>query len=122
MKNAPVTTRIILRLARFLFRPAALAALLLAGGNAFAFPVELEFDPGELDVAAEVHSDGRLALVRVVNSEEFALRCQAVFRNGPEIARTRQAIVAAGDRATLSWAPNRRVVRMRIELQCARQN
>lgn len=105
-----------------MFRSAALAALLLAAGNAFAFAVELEFDPGELDVVAEALSDGRLALVRVVNGEEFALRCQAVFRNGPEIARTRQAIVAAGDRATLSWAPNRRVVRMRIELHCARQN
>ena len=105
-----------------MFRPAALAALLLAAGNAFAFPVELEFDPGGLDVVAAAHSDGRLALVRVVNGEEFALRCEAVFRNGPEIARTRQAIVAAGGQATLSWAPNRRVVRLRIEVQCARQD
>jgi hypothetical protein len=99
-----------------------MAALLLAAGNALAFAVELEFDPAGLDVVAEAHSDGRLALVRVVNGEDFALRCEAVFRNGPEIARTRRAIVAAGESAALSWAPNRRVVRLRIELQCARHN
>jgi len=102
------------------FRPAALAALLLVSGNALAFAVELDFEPGGLDVVAEAYSDGRLALVRVSNGEDFALRCQAVFRNGPEIGRGRQAIVAAGEAATLSWAPKRTVVRLRIELHCDR--
>ena len=102
-----------------MFRPVTAAVLVLAAGTALAFAVELEFDPGGLDVLAEAYSDGRLALVRVANGEDFALRCQAVFRNGPEIARTRQAIVAPGESATLSWAPNRNVVRLRIQLQCA---
>lgn len=98
-----------------------MAALLLAAGNALAFAVELDFDPGDLDVVAEALSDGRLALVRVNNGEEFALRCEAVFRNGPEIARGRHAIVAPGGQATLSWSPNRTVVRLRIQLRCDRQ-
>jgi len=122
MKNATVITRIILRLARLVFRPVAAAVLVLAAGTALAFAVELEFDPGGLDVLAEAYSDGRLALVRVSNGEDFALRCQAVFRNGPEMGRARQVIVAASDQATLSWAPKRTVVRLRVELHCERHD
>jgi hypothetical protein len=32
----------------------------------------------------------------------------------------RQAIVPGGDSATLSWAPKRNVVRLRIEVNCER--
>ncbi len=122
MKNAPVITRIILRLARLVFRPVAALALVLAAGSALAFAVELEFDPGGLDAVAEAYSDGRLGLVRVLNGEDVALRCHAVFRNGPEVGRARQVIVAAGEQATLSWAPKRTVVRLRIELHCERHD
>ena len=105
-----------------MFRPVTAAVLVLAAGTALAFAVELEFDPGGLDVLAEAYSDGRLALVRVANGEDFALRCQAVFRNGPEMGRTRQVIVAASDQATLSWAPKRTVVRLRVALHCERHD
>ena len=93
--------------------------LALLASPAAAFPVELDFDAAGLDVSADVHSDGRLAAVRVVNNENFALRCTARFRNGPEQVRVRRAIVAAGEQATISWTPRRQVVRLVIELHCA---
>jgi len=98
-----------------------LLAVLLAllASPAAAFPVELNFDAADLDVSADVHSDGRLAAVRVVNNEDFALRCTARFRNGPEQVRARHAIVPPGEHATISWTPRRQVVRLVIELRCA---
>ena len=98
----------------------AAAALMLASSTAAAFPLELDFDPAGLDVIASPHTDGRVAMVQVHNGEDFALRCHAVFRNGPEVGRARQVIVAAQSPATLSWTPKRSVVRLRIELRCER--
>jgi hypothetical protein len=98
----------------------AAAWLLLFSGAAAAFPLDLDFDPAGLDVIATPATDGRSAMVRVLNGEDFAVRCRAVFRNGPEVGRARQVIVAPGQPATLSWTPTRSVVRMRIELHCER--
>jgi hypothetical protein len=97
-----------------------LAALLLTllAGPAAAHPVDLEIDAGSLNIAAVVHTDGRVTAVRVANQEALAIRCDAVFRNGPEVARTRRAIIAPGDSAALSWTPRRTVVRLRVELRC----
>lgn len=95
------------------------AFLALLASNAAAFPVDLNFDAADLDVSADVHSDGRLAAVRVVNNEDFAVRCTARFRNGPEQVRARHAIIPPGERTTLTWTPRRQVVRLVIELRCA---
>lgn len=95
--------------------------LALLASAAAAFPVDLRVDAPELNVSADVHSDGRLAAVRVVNHEDFTLRCTALFRNGPEQARARHAIIPPGEGATLSWTPRRNVVRLVIELRCAPQ-
>jgi hypothetical protein len=95
--------------------------LLAAASAAFAFAIDLDFDPAGLDVVAEPYSEGPVAVVRLFNGEEFPVRCRATFRNGPEASRLRQAIVPGGESATLSWAPKRSVVRLRVELQCERQ-
>lgn len=95
--------------------------LLFAASTALAYPVELEFEPRGLDVFAESYSEGPMAMVRVTNGEDFPVVCRAVFRNGPEASRQRQAVVAPGDSALLSWAPKRTVVRLRVGLHCERQ-
>lgn len=95
--------------------------LALLATNAAAFPVDMNFDPADLNVSADVKSDGRLAAVRVVNHEDFAVRCTARFRNGPEQVRARHAIIPPGERTTLTWTPRRQVVRLVIELRCAPQ-
>lgn len=102
------------------FLVAALLALL--AGPAAAFPTDIEINAGALDVTAAVHADGRLAIVEVINRERFAVRCKAVFRNGPEVGRARRVIVGAEDTGTLTWAPRREVVRLRVELRCERQD
>lgn len=101
--------------------PAA-ALLALLAGPAGAYPTDIEVDAGTLHVTAAVHADGRLAIVEVTNQERFAVRCHAVFRNGPEVGRGRRTIVGAGDTGTLTWSPRREVVRLRVELSCAPQD
>jgi hypothetical protein len=96
----------------------AAAALMLLAGSAAAFPTELTFDDGGLNVEAELISDGRLAIVRVTNGEGFALLCDAVFRNGPEVGRVRRVVVGPASVATLNWTPRRKVVRLRVEASC----
>jgi hypothetical protein len=51
----------------------------------------------------------------------MVIRCEAVFRNGPEVGRARRAIIEPGDSAALSWIPRRTVVRLRVELRCEPQ-
>jgi hypothetical protein len=106
--------------ARMIYRLVATLVLLSAAGAALAFAVEMDFDAGGLDVLAEPYSQGPVAVVRLINGEAFPVRCRATFRNGPEASRLRQAIVPGGDSATLSWAPKRNVVRLRIEVNCER--
>lgn len=97
------------------------ACLALLASHAAAFPVDLNFDAAELNVSADVHSDGRLAAVRVTNHEDFAVRCTARFRNGPEQVRVRHRIIPPGEHSTITWTPRRQVVRLVIELRCVPQ-
>ena len=99
-------------------RFAAGVLLLLLTGVAAAFPVELEVAAPGLDVVATGQSANDLAVVRAVNHESFAVRCVAIFRNGPERERSRRVTIQPAASVALSWAPRRSVVRMRIELQC----
>ncbi|MFU8894914.1 MAG: 3-phosphoglycerate kinase [Gammaproteobacteria bacterium] len=93
-------------------------SLVLFAAAAMAFPTDLELDVDGLNVQALTHIDGRVAGVRVSNHERFAVRCEAVFRNGPEISRARRAVIDPDDTALLSWTPRREVVRLRVELSC----
>jgi hypothetical protein len=101
-----------------MFRFLSATPLLLLAGLVFAFPTDLEVSANDLAIAAQVHTDGRNAIVNVSNSEDFAVRCDALFRNGPEMGRVRRAIIEPGESAPLSWTPRREVVRLRIELEC----
>jgi hypothetical protein len=94
--------------------------LALLAGVAWAFPVDLEVDADGLSIGTVVHSDGALAIVSVTNQEEFPLRCDAEFLSGPEFGRTRHAIIEPGRVASMSWTPQREVVRLTIKLSCAR--
>lgn len=96
----------------------ATALLALMAGQAAAFPTELAVEAGELNIEAVAIQDGRVAGVRVTNREAFPVRCSAAFRNGPETGRARGTVIAPAETRTLSWIPQRQVVRMRIELRC----
>lgn len=104
--------------------PRILTAALLAllAGAAAAYPTDLEVDAGSVKITAKVISDGRLAVVHVTNLEGFAVRCDAVFRNGPELGRARRAIIEPAETGALTWMPRREVVRLRVELSCEPQD
>lgn len=101
-----------------MYRLIAALALLLLSQAAAAFPIDLEVDAEGLDLEAVVHTDGLLAVVQVTNHEQAAIRCTARFFAGPDRGRTRRAIIEPGHSASLSWAPRRTVVRLRVELSC----
>jgi len=96
-----------------------LAILLgLVAGAAAAYPADMTVESGGLEVDAQLHVDGLLAIVRVSNRDTTAIRCDAEFFNGPERGRARHAIIPAGETAALRWSPRRTVVRLRVEVRC----
>ncbi len=98
-----------------------LAAMWLAllATTAAAFPTDLEIEAEGLAISASTESDGRLAFIHIDNREAFAVRCEAAFRNGPEVGRVRRATLEAAESRTLSWMPRRQVIRVRVVLSCA---
>lgn len=92
--------------------------LLAASATALAYPVEMDFERNGLDVHAEVSQVGEQTIVMLTNGEGFPVRCEAVFRNGPEQSRARRVVLEAGDSRPLNFSPQRSVVRMRVEVWC----
>ncbi|GGO83490.1 hypothetical protein GCM10011348_27390 [Marinobacterium nitratireducens] len=86
--------------------------------NASAFPIELEQQLHELDVGVEAGSSENMAWIRLANAEPRSVHCAATFRNGPEIARTRQTTIEPGQTTVLSDAVHRPVLKMRIRVEC----
>jgi hypothetical protein len=99
-------------------RAIALGVLLAWTVPALAYPVDLEFERNGLDVMAMVDQVGAQTIVRVTNGEAFPVRCEAIFRNGPEQSRARRAVLQPGDTRPFAFAPNRTVVRMRVQVWC----
>lgn len=96
----------------------AAVSLALLATTAAAFPTDLEINAEGLSVTAHTESDGRLAFVHINNREAFAVRCEAAFRNGPEVGRVRRATLEAAESRSLSWMPRRQVIRVRVVLSC----
>lgn len=93
-------------------------SLALLATAAAAFPTDLEINAEGLSIAAQTESDGRLAFIHISNREAFAVRCEAAFRNGPEVSRVRRATLEAAESRSLSWMPRRQVIRVRVVLSC----
>lgn len=97
---------------------AALALALAWSAAALAYPVDMDFEGNGLDVLAEVDRIGEQTIVRLTNGESFRVRCEAVFRNGPEQSRARRVVLGPGESRPLVFAPQRAVVRMRVSVWC----
>jgi len=85
---------------------------------ALAYAVEMEVERNGLDIFAEIDQVGVQTIVRVRNGESFPVRCEAVFRNGPEMSRARRATVEPGATRPFTFVPKRDVVRLRVEVWC----
>ena len=93
-------------------------ACLLCSGLAHAYPIELVFKSQGLDVDATHALLGESTVVRLLNHEDFAVRCDVQFNNGPQLERTRKVTVAAGDSGIARFTPSRVVLRLRVTVEC----
>ena len=93
-----------------------LGALLSA--PAWGYPIDVSYESEGLDVAIEPVQLDMATVVVLRNFEPRDVRCDVVFENGPEVARRRKVTVEAGGQRTTRFQPRRRVVRMRISVNC----
>ncbi|MCQ4314279.1 3-phosphoglycerate kinase [Pseudomonas stutzeri] len=102
-------------------RFAALASLAIIPLSALAvsYPVELEQELNGAEVLATTETiDRDMAGLLLQNFGERPVECTAVFRNGPEVPRTRRTTLASGERKPLTAKFKRDVIRLRVKLTC----
>ncbi|MEJ2514452.1 MAG: 3-phosphoglycerate kinase [Gammaproteobacteria bacterium] len=85
---------------------------------AWAWPVDLDLETNGLEVTAQVDQIGDSAVVRLTSYATVTVRCELVFRNGPETPRTRQVVLEPGETRPVNHRPQRSVVRLKIEAWC----
>lgn len=81
------------------------------------FPIEIMGDLGGLEIAVEAGYTGVDAYVRLLSSHDTPVRCNVLFRNGPE-SRRRSTRLTAHQARTVVGGLRRKVVRLRISLTC----
>ncbi|MCQ4259149.1 3-phosphoglycerate kinase [Stutzerimonas stutzeri] len=103
---------------------AALVSLAIIPLSALAvsYPVELEQELNGTEVLASTETiDRDMAGLVLQNFGDRPVECTAVFRNGPEVPRTRRTALAAGERKPMTAKFKRDVIRLRIKLTCEPQ-
>lgn len=95
----------------------ALLGLLLAGGTALAYPVQVTLETHGLEVKVDHTQVGNGTILNLLNGEPRAVRCDVNFRNGPERRRRRVSVDATASR-TVTFTPQRAVTRMRVNVEC----
>lgn len=99
-----------------------LSALLLAvlplGAFAYSIEVTEKLTDTEItyDVQEVTYNMGGLLLR---NHGPVAVRCEALFRNGPEAPRVRKVLLDPHSQKTLTAKFTREILRLRVELSCA---
>ncbi|CAD5108729.1 3-phosphoglycerate kinase [Zestomonas carbonaria] len=97
----------------------AVFALLPMGALAATYPIELEKQLNGAEVSASGQAiDYNLAALDLYNYGQTRARCTAVFRNGPEVPRTRKVTLEPGGNAALTGKFNNGIIRLRIKLTC----
>ncbi|MES2818370.1 MAG: 3-phosphoglycerate kinase [Pseudomonadota bacterium] len=100
----------------------AAGLLLLPLGASAAYPIEVEKQLNGAEVSYFTQDiDSDLGGLTLNNLGQTAVRCTAVFRNGPETPRTRKAILAPGASQNMAVKFNRNVIKLRIALTCEPQ-
>lgn len=91
---------------------------LLVAAAAWAYPVEMQVHTKGLDVEATPILVEDATVVRLFNHEARAVRCNLVFRNGPEVPTHRRVNVDPGGGRTVRFDPDRAVIKLRVEVRC----
>lgn len=83
-----------------------------------AYPTDLEMKSEGLDVEAIPTLLAEATVVRLLNNERFAVRCDVRFSNGPEVSRVRKVTIDSGADSLVRFLPSRQVIRLRISVHC----
>ncbi len=94
-----------------------LAPLTDARVMAAPFPIEIMGDLGGLEIAVEAGHTGIDAYVKLTSSHDAPVRCNVLFRNGPE-SRQRSAQLAPHKPRMVVGGLRRKVLRLRVSLTC----
>jgi|TARA_Y100001949_G_scaffold113268_1_gene96137 hypothetical protein len=86
---------------------------------AVSYPVELEQELNGAEVLASTETiDRDMAGLVLQNFGEGPVECTAVFRNGPEMPRTRRITLEAGESKPMTAKFKRDVIKLRVKLTC----
>ena len=89
---------------------------------AVSYPVELEQELNGAEVLASTETiDRDMAGLVLQNFGEGPVECTAVFRNGPEMPRTRRITLEAGESKPMTAKFMRDVIKLRVKLTCEPQ-
>ena len=89
---------------------------------AVSYPVELEQELNGAEVLASTETiDRDMAGLVLQNVGEGPVECTAVFRNGPEMPRTRRITLEAGESKPMTAKFKRDVIKLRVKLTCESQ-
>ena len=89
---------------------------------AVSYPVELEQELNGAEVLAGTETiDRDMAGLVLQNFGEGPVECTAVFRNGPEMPRTRRITLEAGESKPMTAKFKRDVIKLRVKLTCESQ-
>ena len=89
---------------------------------AVSYPVELEQELNGAEVLASTETiDRDMAGLVLQNFGEGPVECTAVFRNGPEMPRTRRITLEAGESKPMTAKFKRDVIKLRVKLTCESQ-
>ena len=87
-------------------------------GVAGAYPTDVSLKSKGLDIEAIPTLLNEATVVRLVNNEDFPVRCDVRFENGPEVTRVRKVTIDPhGDHLT-RFQPTRVVIRLRVSVDC----
>lgn len=97
---------------------AAIVGFLFLAAKAHAYQTDLRFESRGLDVEAIPSLIENATVLRLINHEDTVVRCDVVFRNGPELSRKRKINIKAGDTGIARFSPSREVIRLQIDVEC----
>ena len=85
------------------------------------YPIDISSELNGLDLQVASSNIGNEVMVSVKNNDQVAVRCEAVFNNGPQIPVERRADIAPGKSTTITAPMMREVIRVDVTLNCDRQ-
>jgi hypothetical protein len=95
----------------------ALIALLPLVAVAYPFEVEKQFNGAEVSVTTQ-EIDHNMGAVLLYNYGQTEVECSGVFRNGPELPRTRKVVLSPGQSSNLTIKFARSIIKLRVQLTC----